>query len=263
MTEPGRYLHGHDDSVLRSHRWRTAENSAGYLLGQLSPTARVLDVGCGPGTITADLAARLPRGHVVGVDASADVVEQASRAFPDVTFLEGDLADLPLPDGSFDVVHLHQVLQHLVDPVGAMAGLRRLIAPGGLLAARDADYGAMTWSPASAGLERWLELYRACAHAVGGEPDAGRHLERWAGEAGYGSVTGSQDSWVFTSVEDRAWWASMWADRVLGSGFADVALSSGLADRAELEQVAAAWRSFGAAEVGEFVVPHGEVLCRI
>jgi SAM-dependent methyltransferase len=61
------YLHGHHDSVLRSHRWRTAENSAGYLLAALPATARVLDVGCGPGTITADLAARVPRGQVVGV----------------------------------------------------------------------------------------------------------------------------------------------------------------------------------------------------
>ena len=65
------YLHGHHDSVLRSHRWRTAENSAGYLLPRLAPGARVLDVGCGPGTITADLAARVPSGEVVGIDAAA------------------------------------------------------------------------------------------------------------------------------------------------------------------------------------------------
>src|SRR5215471_20884375 len=68
------YLHGHHDSVLRSHRWRTAENSAGYLLPRLAPDARVLDVGCGPGTITADLAARVPGGHVTGIDAAADVL---------------------------------------------------------------------------------------------------------------------------------------------------------------------------------------------
>jgi hypothetical protein len=54
---PDVYLHGHHDSVLRSHQWRTAENSAGYLLARLPATARVLDVGCGPGTITADLSA--------------------------------------------------------------------------------------------------------------------------------------------------------------------------------------------------------------
>ena len=73
-SSPDTYLHGHHDSVLRSHRWRTAENSAGYLLPHLAPGARVLDVGCGPGTITVDLAARVPDGEVLGLDAAADVL---------------------------------------------------------------------------------------------------------------------------------------------------------------------------------------------
>src|SRR5690242_5903231 len=67
-TEPDSYLHGHHDSVLRSHRWRTAENSAGYLIARLPDRADILDVGCGPGTITADLAARAAPGRVVGID---------------------------------------------------------------------------------------------------------------------------------------------------------------------------------------------------
>ena len=73
------YLHGHHDSVLRSHRWRTAENSAGYLLARLPADARVLDVGCGPGTITVDLAARVPDGQVTGIDAAGDVLALARQ----------------------------------------------------------------------------------------------------------------------------------------------------------------------------------------
>src|SRR6202000_833038 len=71
------YLHGHHDSVLRSHRWRTAENSAGYLLPRLARDARVLDVGCGPGTITADLAALVPDGQVIGLDRAPGVLVEA------------------------------------------------------------------------------------------------------------------------------------------------------------------------------------------
>ena len=56
MTTPDdRYTHGHHESVLRSHRWRTAANSCAYLLPHLRPDMSLLDVGCGPGTITADL----------------------------------------------------------------------------------------------------------------------------------------------------------------------------------------------------------------
>lgn len=71
------YTHGHHESVLRSHTWRTAENSAGYLLDSLRPGTDLLDLGCGPGTITLDLAARVAPGRVLGVDVAADVIEQA------------------------------------------------------------------------------------------------------------------------------------------------------------------------------------------
>src|SRR6202044_596514 len=73
------YTHGHHESVLRSHRWRTAENSAGYLLPFLRPGLRLLDVGCGPGTITLDLAARVAPGGTVGVDREPGVVAEAQR----------------------------------------------------------------------------------------------------------------------------------------------------------------------------------------
>lgn len=71
------YTHGYHESVLRSHRRRTAENSAGYLLPYLVPGLSVLDVGCGPGTITVDLAARVVPGSVTGVEPTDDALSLA------------------------------------------------------------------------------------------------------------------------------------------------------------------------------------------
>ena len=61
------YTHGHHESVLRSHTWRTLENSAAYLIDELQPGRSLLDIGCGPGTITLDFAARLAPGVVTGI----------------------------------------------------------------------------------------------------------------------------------------------------------------------------------------------------
>ena len=269
MTNPPRerYSHGHAEPVLRSHRWRTAENSAGYLLPLLRPTDRLLDIGTGPGSITADLAARLPAGSVHGIDVAAAAVAEtrrsvAERGLTNVTADEGSAYALDLPDHTFDVVHAHQVLQHLADPVAALREMARVCRPGGVVAVRDADYAAMTWHPDSPELHRWLDLYSQVARHNGGEPDAGRRLLGWARAAGFASVTASASAWCFAEPADVAWWSQTWADRLLGSAFGEQAVELGLADPAELSGLATGWRSWAAAPDACFLILHGEVIAR-
>ena len=269
MSEaPEVYLHGHHDSVLRSHQWRTAENSAAYLLGELVPASRVLDVGCGPGTITADLAARVPDGTVTGIDASPDVLDAARREAVrrgqrNVRFDAGDVYRLPYADGSFDVVHAHQVLQHLSDPVAALAEMDRVCREGGVVAARDADYGGMFWHPADPGLDQWQDLYRRVARATGGEPDAGRRLAAWARAAGFSRVRATASAWCYAAPEDSRWWGRLWAERLTRSSFGDRAVEHGLATRQDLERLAGAWLRWGEMADAWFGIPHGEVLVRV
>jgi SAM-dependent methyltransferase len=264
VPDAGWYTHGHHESVLRSHRWRTAENSAAYLLGHLRPGIDVLDVGCGPGTITADFARRVAPGHVTGIDAAADVIAEAGagNAADNLTFAVADLYRLDFADATFDVVHAHQVLQHLTDPVAALREMRRVCHPDGVVAARDSDYAAMTWHPADPRLDEWLALYQAVARSNGGEPDAGRHLLAWARAAGFSDVTASASAWCFAAPDERAWWGGLWADRITTSAIADQALDLGLADRARLDRLADAWRAWAAHEDGWFAVLHGEIVCR-
>ncbi|MFI8192773.1 class I SAM-dependent methyltransferase [Streptomyces sp. NPDC085946] len=261
------YTHGHHESVLRSHTWRTAANSAAYLLGSLRPGMRILDIGCGPGTITADLAERVPDGHVTGVDRAPEILERArteaaGRGLGHLDFAVADVHALDFPDDTFDVVHAHQVLQHVGDPVQALREMRRVARPGGLVAVRDADYAAMTWYPASPGLDDWLDLYHRVARANGGEPDAGRRLKAWALAAGFTDVTATSSTWTFSTPDERAWWSGLWADRTVASQYARQAVEGGHADEERLRAVAAAWREWGGRQDAWFGVLHGEVLCR-
>lgn len=270
MTEPpadapdDTYSHGHHESVLRSHRWRTAENSAGYLLPHLTPGLDLLDVGCGPGNITVDLATRVAPGRVVGIDASADVITAARADTPgdSVEFQVGDIYALDEPDDSFDVVHAHQVLQHLSDPVGALREMRRVVRPDGVVAVRDSDYAAMIWAPLDPRLDRWLALYHDLTRRNRAEADAGRFLLGWAQAAGFTDVTATSSTWTFADDESRAWWGSLWADRVTESAFATQAVDYGLADLAELAELSQAFRDWSTAPDAFFAVLHGEILAR-
>ena len=268
-----RYTHGHHESVLRSHVWRTAENSAAYLLPHLRRNDRLLDVGCGPGTITRDLARRIPDGQVLGIDASAEVLHQARRVaavegVTNVAFVTGDVYQLPGIDlsvlgGPPTVVHAHQVLQHLAQPVEALRQMAGALRGGGTLAVRDADYSAMTWYPQIPLLERWRELYLAVARRNGGEPDAGRRLVSWMQQAGLDRFEATAGTWCFASPQSRGWWGTLWADRMTGSDLGRRATELGLTDDAELAQIAAAWKTWAAAPDGWFVVVHGEVCGRV
>jgi len=263
-----RYTHGHGAAVLSAHARRSAADSAAHLLPHLSAGMDLLDVGCGPATITADLAECVAPGRVVALDAAADALEAARATLSERGLSEqveltcGDVMALPFEDGSFDVVHAHQVLQHLADPVGALVEMRRLTRSGGIVAVRDAVYSAMTWFPDPEGMEQWRSVYMTTARTNGGEPDAGSRLLSWARAAGFTDVTASASTWCYATPADRAWQSETWAQRCLTS-FGPQAVDLGLARGADLETMAEAWRQWGGSEDSWFVVVHGEVIARV
>ena len=265
---PNTYTHGHHESVLRSHRWRTAANSCGYLLPLLQPGMALLDVGCGPGTITMDLADRIgPNGRMTALERTDDALdlaraEAARRATTNVDFAVGDVQALDLPNDTFDVVHAHQVLQHVDEPVRAMQEMRRVCRPGGIVAVRDSDYGAFTWYPEVRGLDQWLAVCVQVARSNDAEPDAGRRLLSWAQSAGFDDVVAGSSTWCFSTPQDRAWWGGLWADRVMDSDLARQAVERGFATRAELTDIAAGWRRWAEQDDGWFSVLHGEIVAR-
>ena len=269
--ESATYTHGHHPAVLRAHAWRTATNSAAYLLPHIHPTSTILDVGCGAGTITVDLAQRVPRGHITGFDRSPEIVSQAqslaaSQGTTNTTFTAGDANALPYADNTFDIVFCHQVLQHVGDPVGMLREMKRVAkSGGGIVAARESDYGSWVWYPESEDMEKWRSLYLRVTRSNGGEPNAGRMLHAWARRAGFerNDVRCSTSSWCLSTQEEVSDWAGAWAERTeaADSAFARTAVENGVARREELERAAAAWRALGGSDEGWISVPHGEIVC--
>ncbi|RAH69053.1 class I SAM-dependent methyltransferase [Aspergillus aculeatinus CBS 121060] len=267
------YSTNHTPSVLRTHNWRTLANSAPYLLPHLNhlqsttSNLKILDIGCGPGSITIDLARHHPTAQVTGLDSFADPLPTARRlaaaeGLANVTFDVGDIHALDFPDNTFDLVHVHQVLQHIADPVQALREMRRVAKPnGGIVAARESSIH--TWHPANRGIELWDRLTRELAQRSGGNPHPGARIHVWAEEAGFAQtqIHKSTGSWCFSSAEEREYWGGSMAERARNSGFADRAVGSGLATREELEVVVDGWREFVACEQGWYGMLHGEIVC--
>lgn len=263
------YSHGHHASVVGAHAARTVANSATYLSPLIEPGMRILDVGCGPGSITIDLARRVgERGRVVGIDTSAEVVEgaragAAQAGVTNVEFYLGDAYDPIRPDAEgaerWDVVHAHQVLQHLSEPVAALRAWR---AVGDLVAARDVVYSATTIHPLTPELQRWRETMVRLQAANGGNGDAGANLKAWAREAGFASVETDVETWCFESARGREFWGGQWVERALHSAFADGTERHGLADARERQAISDAWAAWSRDEDGWMAMLHGWILAR-
>ncbi len=258
-----RYTHGYHQVIVGSYTRRTAEVCAAFLLPRLHTDSVVLDVGCGPGTITAGLARHA--GKVVGLDMSAEVVDAARNhaaecGLANASFEVGSVYELPWDDKSFDVVYAHQVLQHLSDPVRALREARRVLRPGGLVAVRDSDYETMVHAPVFPAIERWRDLYHQVAAANGGEADAGRYLLSWVTEAGFTDTETTAATTVHTDQEGRTVWGEMWAVRVAESDFADHAVGNGFATRDELREISDAFRLWAAQPSGFWAWINGEVI---
>jgi len=243
------YTHGHAPAVVRQHAQRTADEAAAFLLPELRPGMRLLDVGCGPGSITRGLAERVAPGEVIGLDLSRETLEEArrdaaSRGLTNVRYQEGSVYTLPFADASFDVAYAHQVFQHLRERDAALGEMLRVVRPGGLVAVRDVDWGTAAYWPRDPWLDRFVEMHLKTWYRNGGEPLMGRQLRALFNAAGVADLRVTASVWCYTTPDDTIAWGDAYADRLLTSPMGGRAVEYGFASRADLEAMAAAFRAW-------------------
>src|SRR5688500_8868354 len=121
------------------------------LAALLRPGLKVLDVGCGTGAITSDVAEAVgPGGLAVGTDVNHGLLQRArerTAARPGLHFARADIFAMPF-EPAFDIVTAARVLQWLARPADAVAAMARVTTPGGLVLVLDYDHEAIRWTPA-------------------------------------------------------------------------------------------------------------------
>ena len=192
------YTMGFSEDMLESLRRNTAEANAAHLLPLLRPGLRVLDFGCGPGTISRGLARAVFPGELHGVDMEASQISLAKEVakasgIDNATFHVGDVANLDFEDEFFDVAHCHNVLMHIPDTRAVLAEVKRVLKPGGMIACREMICGSSFTYPDFGVLRRAWDMFEDLLAADDGHPQMGTNLKSHIVGAGFTNarITGS------------------------------------------------------------------------
>jgi len=215
---------------------RNAADYAEFLLPYLTPDARVLDAGCGNGTITLGLAERA--GHVVAVDAEDDFADARRHAseigLENVEFRRGSVYALELPPDHFDACLAHSLLETLARPLDALTEIRRTLKPGGVLGVACVEYGGLILAgPEEELLRRFYSVRERLWQLDDVSPYRGRRLRGLLEQAGFEDVVAGSR---FFSYGTRA------AVECFGDGwFSTSAREHELATGEELDEMRAGW----------------------
>jgi SAM-dependent methyltransferase len=196
---------------------RSFESHAKFFAPYLNAGDSVLDVGCGPGTITAGIAEQVFPGGVIGVDSAASqilIAEQAAaRGIRNLSFQVADCYALPFADDSFDRVFSHALFEHLSEPVRGLSEIRRVVRPGGLVGICSPDWGGFVLSPPSSDVENAISAYTSLQNNNGGDVYAGRKLGQHLAAAGFDNVQMSARYECYPSCEVIAEYLALQLDR--------------------------------------------------
>ena len=231
---------------------RRATHEAAFFIPHLRPTMRVLDCGCGPGTISVGLAQIVAQGQVVGIDREEAELEQAHRyaqqhGAANVEFRVANVYEIPFPDASFDAVLAHAVLQHLADPMRALQEMHRVLKPGGLIGVREEDRDADLIYPLPQGLQDAHELLMRLWSQAGGDPYFPKRYRAVLREAGFTRIHMTASCEVRSDSASTTTWANALVHFLRQEPtLAERAIELGWADSITLEALVDALQTWGA-----------------
>lgn len=246
MTMEGPPAHGVTPNMAHRYATRTAVQQAAFVLPYLRPGMRLLDCGCGPGSITLGLAEAVAPGQVVGIDHDPSHVDAAraaakERGTSNATFELGDVYRLPFEDGSFDAAYENSMVIHLTEPVMAAREIQRVLKAGGLLALRDTDMDGHIVGNSDPSHARTYELFGMWQRHRGSNLNVGKWLRAILREAGFESVAVSASTEVLESRDQVVEHGNTFVGLLTGN-LGEVAVGQDWATRDELDQLADVWR---------------------
>ncbi|GMM35099.1 hypothetical protein DASC09_024240 [Saccharomycopsis crataegensis] len=269
LNDQSYYASGYDPTVSKTHSWRTVATCCEYFEKSIKLGDTILDVGCGPGTITCDFARYVGKdGEVIGIEPTKELIDEANLRKPseldkNVKFSVASAYKIPFDDNTFDIVHCHQVLVHLEDPLAALKEMKRVCKKGGVVCCREADLEMTAVYPLA--YIDTVEYYfrRKSTDQTSTDGRMGRKLRSLAMMAGFDgpNVNGSVGNWTYYRDDERKWFGEMFLGRIGGSKEKFIYDSDVLNDKKKAE-IIRGWEEWIKDPDGWLNFSHGQIVCR-
>ena len=265
MATQNERAHGVTPGLSQDYVTRTAGQQAMFVLPYLHPGMNLLDIGCGPGTITLGLAQAVAPGHVTGIDHDRQHIETARKLAADrgvnnTTFKTGDAFSLPFEDNSLDAAFENNMFTHLAQKaVQAAREVHRVLKPQGFFAVRDVDADSVVWGHLNDSIRQLDKLFIAWHQSRGSDITIGKQLPEILRQAGFTNTIKSVSADTKGNPEETRSHAQITVSLLEGP-FGRAIVDKGWGGRHLVEHLKASIREWGEHPDAFFANVHVEVI---
>lgn len=242
------YTMGYGPAAVALMGARSAPGHAAFFVPHLTSGMKLLDCGCGPGTVTLGFAEIIAPGTAIGTDIEQSQMTLATknaeeRRIANARFEVANIYELPFEDSSFDAVFMSALIGNLREPTRGLREAYRVLKPRGVIGVKEFDHGGDITYPLEPAMAKYDQLYRRLRAENGHNGESGRMIGALLLEAGFADLTMTATYEILSDTKVLQGAAQVFIG-LLAEGWSDAFTSRGWATAEDIQAMREAWLRF-------------------
>ncbi|MCL5260721.1 MAG: methyltransferase domain-containing protein [Gammaproteobacteria bacterium] len=248
-VQTNNYKYGYKDFMINFINKRTVEQEAGFLIPYLRDDIKLLDCGCGPGSITVGFGKYIKNGEIFAIDIEPSQLELTKKlaneeGITNIHLEKADICDLPFKDNTFDIVFSHAFLTHIPNYRKAIQEMKRVLKPGGIIAARDPAFKDVVIYPDTSEIINAWNFRLKMLSSAGADFSIGKKLRSILSEEGFSDVVASGTATIRGNKKELDYYIDFIIGELSESTYITTALANGTITEEEIQEYKNIWTKF-------------------